>query len=233
MPFPTMAINHRIYGLTLPPRLLGLTAMLGGVLVLVLAVAAFALAELGRATGFEITDLLRDPNAVSGAPAWTGVVSTIGVLLWSGTAAILLFAMVLLRGGGAPEMRLIRFAAALTLVFALDDALMLHEEVLPALGIWEKVVYLAYAVFGIMTLVRAWTLLHQGVGLFFLLALSLLAGSMVVDAVPHALLTAADLVTPAAILEDLLKLAGISLWAAFFFVFASRTCRGVAPAAIS
>jgi hypothetical protein len=90
-----------------------------------------------RAAGLNPAPLLRDPATMAGLPLGHGSLSILGAMGWTAAAA-LCFAAHLAR---APAMGAI---AGLLLCLGLDDALLLHEEVLPAAGVPQALVFAIY-----------------------------------------------------------------------------------------
>lgn len=93
--------------------------------------------------------LFRDPNVLADAPFYAGILSNLGVLLWW-TAAVVGFLSYSLLRTFARSRRAHRYfflaVAAFTALLALDDLLMLHEEVFPnLLGVPEIAVFGLYA----------------------------------------------------------------------------------------
>jgi hypothetical protein len=76
-----------------------------------------------------------------------GIVFNLGVLVWwlaaaiSGFTAIVLFA----RDGFSEDCRFLASAALFTAILTLDDFLILHENVLPSLGVPQVVIVSVYA----------------------------------------------------------------------------------------
>ena len=99
--------------------------MLAGALVLGVALVGLELADA------PLLELLGDPSTVSDSPWWSGSISLLGLLLWGGAAGMLLLAGMVLRDGGEPKRaRFCVSGAAVVGWFAVDDALLLHEELL-------------------------------------------------------------------------------------------------------
>jgi hypothetical protein len=95
------------------------------------AIAAVALISLQ--TGINVSYFTRDPSEILQAPFYIGLLSNLGILIWSAAAAICLFgALLLARNSGAREWRAFLMAfGLLTMWLALDDVLTLHEIVIP------------------------------------------------------------------------------------------------------
>jgi len=171
-----------------------------------------------------IQRLTVDPSALAGVPAYTGILSNLGVVLWFSCASILLFS--------ARNRRFLLLPGLLTLVLGLDDGLMLHEELLPHwLGVSDRVVqpgfYAIYAALLGFTMrkLRPWMKEPQ---VLILLAASLCLGASVsVDMVIES-----NLLSPrhplmldegyAMWLEDGLKLLGIVAWWGYWTGFCAR-----------
>jgi hypothetical protein len=107
------------------------------VVALAALVAWIGLLAVVRSAGFNAAALMRDPATMVGLPLGHGSLSTVGAMGWA-FAAALCFAAHLTR---MPAMGSI---AGLLVVLGLDDALLLHEEVLPAVGIPQALVFAAY-----------------------------------------------------------------------------------------
>jgi len=97
--------------------------------------------------GIPLAVLTRDPAAVKGLPFYTGILSNIGIVLWSAATALCLFSawLVTARRTASPLGRFLYASGLFTMFLLWDDLLQLHEYVLPRLGISEHLVYGAYA----------------------------------------------------------------------------------------
>jgi hypothetical protein len=106
---------------------------------------------LAVSQGIPPSHLLRDANAVLGAPFYLGAISYTTVVLMAMSAAVSLFAYSVLRQlrtGRIPPGMFLGFGVLSTALF-LDDLFLLHEDVIPAIipSRWtEMAVYAAYGV---------------------------------------------------------------------------------------
>jgi hypothetical protein len=152
------------------------TAALIGALALGLFLVAVDVA------GTPAIDLLGDPNQVSESSWWLGAVSLLGLLLWAGAAAMLLITGLVLRERGDSEDALFFLVtAALVAGLGVDDALVVHEVVLPdELGIPQPLVLLAYGGIALAWLIRFREHLTRELGLLALAAAGF-AASVVFD----------------------------------------------------
>jgi len=149
--------------------------------------------------------LTRDP--LSGKPAYLGLLSQMGILVWAASAATCLLAAGVLRG--APESRFLFGAGILSLVLCLDDAFLLHDEVLPLVGVPEELIYAGHLGIVLVFLVAFRRQILRAHYPVLLLALGLLGVSVVCDA------WGLPWLDPY-LLEDGAKFAGITMWTAFF-----------------
>lgn len=162
--------------------------------------------------GASFRDLTRDPAAVAHLPAYTGILSNLGIVLWACSASVCLFAALLLHSQPSRHrQRNFLFASALFSGWLMaDDLLMLHEQVFPLLlHIPEMAVLVAY-----VGLASAYFLLFSRDILatafpLFGLALSFLGFSLVADALPLAF-------SHPYLMEDGAKFIGIAAWFAYF-----------------
>ena len=140
-----------------------------------------------------------------------GFVSNLGIMAWSATAAVCLFAALLMaiqRRAG----HLVWFAASAGLLtgwLALDDAFLVHEVVFPSFGIPQNAVLGLYLVLGGLYGLASWRTIFQHDWFMLGVAGSALALSMMVDTVFH------SLVPSLVYLEDSAKFFGICCWASF------------------
>lgn len=103
-------------------------------------IAVLSLLHLG---GHNAAPLLRDPATMAGLPVWHGAMSTLGCMAWAVVAALCLCVHVARED---PGLRTWALLAALAAALGVDDALMLHEEVLPSIGVAQEFTFLAYGV---------------------------------------------------------------------------------------
>ena len=171
--------------------------------------------------------LFRDPlyvAAVSGdcCRSYYGAASNLGVLVWTVGASVAAAAAFVLWRRGADRNETLFFAAAaiLTGAVAVDDLYMVHEIVLPRLGVPQTLILAAYGAAGVAYLVVFRKRLLASGGWAFLLAIVALGLSIGVDAVikhqPEAIMVA----------EDAAKFFGSCLWSAFHVRIALEALEG-------
>lgn len=158
--------------------------------------------------------LTRDP--LSGKPAYLGLLSQVGILAWAAGAAVSLAAASALRG--TPRGRFLLGAGALSVVLCIDDAFLLHDEVLPLIGVPEGFIYVAYIGLIVVFLVTFRRHILQTQYAVLMLALAFLALSMVCDA------WGLPWLDPY-LLEDGAKFVGITLWTAYLCTDAESALR--------
>lgn len=170
-------------------------------------------------------NLYRDPLAIFKASSLTGIVSNVGILVWSVGAISCLFCYFALSEKGYSNIA-VRFAlwsGLLTSLLLLDDFFMLHEQVLPAFGIPEGLVYLFYLLLLCLYLKSFLGTIVQQKSLDLMLALLFFASSLSLDIVPM------PWKGVAAILEDSFKFLGIVSWSGFFFQFNLKQLQSILP----
>lgn len=180
-----------------------LAAAGAGILLLVAGVYA-----LSAYQGVEPWMLTGDPTALTDSRWWLGFLSNLGIMLWSAAAAMCALGTVLVHrsGWGGRSTLFLLASTALCLALAVDDAFLLHEEVLPAhLGIPEKAVYAAYAVAALAYVGLFWRTLLRTDYVVLLVSLACYATSIAID-----------LFTYNMFVEDGFKFAGIVFWVLYF-----------------
>jgi hypothetical protein len=156
--------------------------------------------------------LTRDPLAVTGSAFYIGLLSNLGVMLWSATTAICFFRSFLLGYNHyfRPTTIFLFMSGMLCLILSLDDAFMLHEEVFPDyFGLSEKSVLGGYLIIFAGYLVYFFRQIARTEYLLFILALIFLGLSAILDQI----LPMSNLQT---FIEDSLKFAGIVYWLTYF-----------------
>ncbi len=145
--------------------------------------------------------------------------SHLGVVGWCLTAGASLFAALCLRmagRGGGLWLGLLA-AGALSLLFGLDDLLMLHELVLPGRGVQQEFVLAAYAsAVGVYVLMQR-KILFSSQGIFLALGIVLFGLSLGIDVLVH------SIESTVVMAEDGLKFVGIASWMVFHVALAQRS----------
>jgi hypothetical protein len=194
-----------------PPR--GTIRVLLCALALTLG-ALGAIALVCAKTGVLFSDLTRDSSETLEIPFYLGAVSDLGLLLWSSTAAVCLFAA----SFPAPDPmarergRFLFVSGLVTAWLALDDLLTLHEVVIPsAFPIRQRYVLSAYAAGMLFYLFRFRKLILQTDAVILMTSLFFFAVSVASDAVQlrYPLLFHHHL-------EDGAKFVGLVAWGLYF-----------------
>lgn len=179
--------------------------------VVAVVAAILVIAAVGaHLSGGSIAELLRDPAATEGHSVSLGALSHLGVLLWATSATVLLFAASISRGDDA---QLAALLGAFTAYLGLDDLFLLHERVLPALGIPQEVVLAGYVVAlgGIVARHRRTTLTTDDRILLMLAAVGF-AVSLLLDVV----------IEVSSAVEDSAKFVALGAYLAFSLGWATR-----------
>jgi hypothetical protein len=166
---------------------------------------------IGQVTGSSLRNLTIDPADVELRPAYIGMLSHFGIVLWAATAAICFFATNLLNKSADTEApRFLLASGIISSVLLFDDALLLHDRVLPSIFNFSEIfIYLAY--------------LGMILGYFFRFIhtiriteyrLLFIAGTLFcISVLMDSILPVTSFET---FLEDGLKFAGIIFWSAYF-----------------
>ena len=167
------------------------------------------------ASGFTILEVLRDPAQQTEQSPFLGFLSDIGSWLWISAAAIC-FARALSHevAGQNTHKLLLKMVAWFSLVLAIDDFFMIHDEYIA-----EGLLIPLYAIFVIYLLVRFHRLIIQIDGAAFVLAGAFLASSVVVDAVQEVIPVPYPL---SQMLEEGFKFLGAAAWVYFCYRLAAH-----------
>lgn len=167
--------------------------------------------------GIPIAQLTRDPSAAAGMPPYTGLLSQIGIFFWGASSVICIFAATLVPPNKekANFKRFLFFSGLFSLALWLDDAFLLHEEFLPLLGIPDITVYMAYATFMLLYLMKFYRIILRTRFILLGIALLLFSASIMVDVVPGG----------THLIEDGTKFAGIVSWTCYFSWVCGVQCK--------
>ncbi|CAN5748066.1 hypothetical protein BH20ACT6_BH20ACT6_07840 [soil metagenome] len=169
-----------------------------GVVIVILVGAGLATSLSARI--LDVGDLTRDPTAIAGVPWWTGAVSRLTNLGWAVAAT----ANILAGRVAAPSRRLpLLLLGLLCGALAIDDTMLVHEAILPRIGVPEDLLLAAYALAGLaLAWSWFWSTWRAEVTAAFVAGAAALAVSVAVDLVSKELF----------LLEDGAKLIGVLAW---------------------
>lgn len=177
--------------------------------VVVLSVVALA----SRILGVSASRLMRDPAATMDVHPLTGLVSSLGIVVWAATVAVLGFSATLLLhvNEGRRAARFLGMGAALTGILLADDLFQFHEYLFASqLGLPEMLVFAAYAL-SISGIVYAFSAeVRSSQAGLLAAAIACFAVSIVCDAVLD------QSVDWSFWVEDGFKFIGITCWFAYF-----------------
>lgn len=184
----------------------------------VLALLIVVLARVLGGVGIDV--LMHEPTAVGGVPGYAGFTATLGTIGWSVAIGAFVLGALLVRGVDDSVRPFLLASIVLTTYLCLDDTYMLHEDLLPALGVNEYLVYGSILVTALAYAAVFARQIRRGALVFAFLTVALLAVSIGMDVLDQAF----DLPVgyfAIAFVEDGSKLMGIFAWAGF----ALLTCR--------
>ena len=186
------------------------------ILLLILALSAYVLAILYTlSTGNNALVLIRDTAQLCGVDSYWGLFSNFGIILWSVTSGVTLFAAYVSKVRRGNEYYLFLSGGIFSGLLAVDDLLMLHET----LG-FERIIFLVYAIAAAI-LSRIISLNQKSLDLkLFISAVALLGSSIMIDLVQgHISLSYQN----SQFIEEGAKFLGILMWL-YFWVKASFAC---------
>jgi hypothetical protein len=183
-------------------------------------------------TNVSLAFLLRDVTATAKLPFFTGFVSQFGLMLWSASLTICLFALVMLhrqQGDFSASKHFLVYGTVLTTVLALDDIFLFHEEVAPIyLHLDELIIFGVYIIVGVGFVLFNWREILSSEYALLILALALFATSIALDAIPKEALPPRYFWEQLELfLEDALKFAGIATWLLYFARYAIQRIEGL------
>jgi hypothetical protein len=176
----------------------------------VLLVAAAAIQSARKQ--LPITFFFSDVATTANLPFYAGIVSNVGILLWTVAAVAACFAgsVLRLRGGDPRLARFLLASGAFSALLMADDLFLVHEMVAPYyLGIPQNVVLGSYGVLAMAGFAAFNDTIRRTEYQLFALAVAFLALSVAID-------LASALVPNEVLWEDSTKLLGIVAWCLYF-----------------
>ena len=170
---------------------------------------------------FSIDMFTRDTNAIAGTHPFVGLVSNIGIIIWTLTAAVSLFSgiIIFICSNKKKIAAFLLFSGLVTTQLMIDDFFQLHEVIYKCyFGIDEKVIFAIYIILVIMGLIIFRRIILETRSVILISACVFFVLSLLVD---HFHYYVNGIVGPdiRILLEDGLKLFGIVGWFGFFARF--------------
>ncbi len=179
-----------------------------GAVLLVVIVGLYILAS---AAGVPLEKLSTETATYTDTSFYTGILSNLGIMLWSAAAALGFLGAVLLRG--VPRVERFMFASGIaTTLLALDNIMLIHDRVIPRhLHVRESIVYVLYILLIAIFLLSFSRLILSATN-YPILAVGVLF--LFVSAAMGKLL---DYSQQMMFIKASFKLAGIAFWMAYYF----------------
>lgn len=178
--------------------------LLFGLLFLIVMISIYFDIPVGNFT--------RDPIAVLGGHHLIGIISNIGILFWSATAAICLFASKVDLDKTEFSTFLL-FSALLTFLLLFDDLFQLHEKIDNYLYVHEYTAYIVYFILISIYFVKFSKIILSTEYLLLFIACCFLSLSVLADMLLSYVITQRDMKF---LIEDGFKLFGIVTWSVYF-----------------
>jgi len=187
----------------------------------------FAVTVTSLLTGIAIGDFLRDPAATMETHPFIGVISNVGILLWTATTTICLFSWSIVRHNRDQKQFsiLLLYSGLMTMLLLFDDLFLLHEVIFPDyLGIPETLVFIGYGGLMLFGAVKFKKSILETEYLILLTSLGFFAASQCIDVFQDSIqsIIGGGIVL---LLEDGFKLLGIAGWFGYFLRSCSDTLR--------
>ena len=165
---------------------------------------------------------LVEPNTARYVVPFIGIISNLGILLWTVSASTCFFGFAIityLKKSLQNEYSLfLVFFGFVSLFLLLDDLLLFHELIAPYLFIPEVIVYAIYGMIVLFAIVRFRKVILQTEWIILCLALIFFFLSMAIDY----FLILGDRATLHSLFEDGFKLFGIASWVSYFVIVSFR-----------
>lgn len=176
----------------------------------ILIVSFFALLGLVSIcyfTGNSIGTFTKDPMALTDLPFYSGSFSQLGNIFWFIAAGISFFTFYVSKG---KFKKFLLFSAIFSLLLGIDDLFLIHDGLLPAMGLNENIMYIIYGIFTVCYLLVFRAFILKTPFIILLMAFGFLGFSVLSD------LVKISGVNPF-LFEDGFKMMGIISWMVYHF----------------
>ena len=167
----------------------------------------------------------KDPTAIMNAPFYIGAFSNIGIMLWSGAAVLCFFTAFSISRQRhlKEEFKFLIVSALITLMLAVDDMFLVHEEVFPYyFNLNANAVIITYINIFIIYIILFRARILQSEFIALGLAFFCLGLSTVIDLLPLP-------IEKDTFLEDAIKLFGVVSWFIYFYRYSRQVLFAVRP----
>ena len=184
----------------------------------VLSITLTAIVLISLLSGYyqvSFRELTADPNVIANQPFYIGILSQFGLFFWS-AAATLSFTFAFFSKRLVKDKVLTSFyifSGVIVSLLMIDDCFMLHEDVLPRLGIPQKVVFLFYGILVSSYLVKYYKVILKTPYILLLMAFGGFSLSALIDLFFH--FETSNIWD--SFIEDGAKFTGIVFWVSYVF----------------
>lgn len=125
----------------------------GYTMILFLLILIFV---ISRKMNIPVANLTGDPASILNSPSYIGLLSNMGIVLWSFTCAICFFSSVVQnKFKRSEESSFFVFFGFLTFILLIDDLFMVHDRIFPGyFKIGGELLYLVYFIYTIFIFIR-------------------------------------------------------------------------------
>lgn len=161
---------------------------------------------IGAYQGHSPLFLIRDVSQICNASSLIGIISTLGIIIWSLSSAICFFTIYYCQSFLIPITSLTYFGAFFSAILAADDLLMFHEK-----SSFEFVLFFFYAICALWLFFKTSELGRFYLNALFFSSFIFLGSSVLIDIAQGRLVTVVGYEF-SQIIEEFLKFTGILLW---------------------
>lgn len=172
------------------------------------AIPIFATLVLRARTNATFFTLARDPWTTEKTAPYLGFLSQISIFFWASAAAICIFSGHILSQAATTgrTKHFLRAAGLFTLLMGIDDIFGIHDHFFPnVLGVSEKPVFAAYAIFAAWLLWKHWPVIRASKWPLLAASFTAFGTSLIIDKLDYPM-------EYRIFFEDSAKLIGIVLW---------------------
>ena len=173
---------------------------------------------LSSSFGIESTLVIRDLAQTCGYPIGVGLISNLGILMWSASASITLFSSLSGLVEKREESNLLLLGGILTLILCLDDFFLLHDKY-----IGPDFLYITYSIIGLYILIKFRKIIININFLPFIIAVFFLSLSILFDRYIQEIFR--ENYTNIQLFEEGFKFIGIVCWMNFWWQASIKSLR--------
>ena len=175
--------------------------------------------------GLDIAYFLKEPTALLKVPSYIGIISNLGVFMWSLTVGVCFFTCFVAEDVvDKSGFKFIFYSGIFSFILLVDDFFLLHESIFPRhFHIPQPVLFAVYFLYLVFLIAKFNKYILSVNYVYFIIALFLFINSLTLDFLREVFIFPETIDSIGMFVEDGFKIFGILTW----FIFYAKACKNL------